>query len=86
MKQKIKNIFSRKFILSACLVAGGVGTALKAASNPNVQIAGIVAACVAAVVYAWVEGKIDQVAVEGQVFEAIKEIEAIQTMNDDEEV
>ena len=81
---KIENIFSRKFILSAALVAGGIATGLKAVDNPSVQIAGVVIACVSGIVYTIVEGKIDATAIAGDVEESIAEIEKIKT--DEKEV
>jgi len=77
IKQKLGNIFSRKFIVSAALVAGGIATGLKAVDNPNVQIAGIVIACVAGIVYTVVEGTVDIKAIAGDVEESIAEIEKI---------
>lgn len=87
MKDKFQNLFSRKFLLSALIVLAGVGAAFKGASDPKVQIIGIVAACVAAVVYAWVEGSCDKAAITQYVAEAIDDIEKIKEeseVNDNE--
>lgn len=83
---KIENIFSRKFILTATLVIGGIATGLKSVDNPSVQIAGVIIACAAGVVYTIVEGKIDAVAIAGEVEESIAEIEKIKENTENEEV
>lgn len=77
LKKKLGNIFSRKFLLSTALVVGGLGTALKESSNPEVQIVGIITACISAVVYSWIEGKVDISAIESTVAGAIKDVEEI---------
>lgn len=76
MSQKFKNFFSRKFLLSALVVIGGIGTSLKTLDDPIAQVIGILVACIAAVVYNIVEGNVDVTAIEERVTQAIAEIEA----------
>lgn len=85
LKQKIKNIFSRKFLISAAIVASGIGTALKTANNPSVQIIGIVVACVAACVYAIVEGMVDTNSIEAKIEGAIAEVNKVKEEAKDNE-
>jgi biopolymer transport protein ExbB/TolQ len=84
MVQKFKNLFSRKFILSALVVIGGVGTSLKTLNDPTAQIVGILVACVAAVVYNIVEGNVDVTAIEEKVSQAIAEIETTKKTEESE--
>lgn len=84
-KQKIKNLFSRKFLISATIVASGVGMALKTANNPKVQITGIIIACLAACVYALVEGMIDANSIEAKIEEAISEVNKVKEEAKDHE-
>lgn len=85
LKQKFKNIFSRKFLISAAIVASGIGTALKSANDPAVQITGIVVACIAACIYSIVEGMVDANSIEAKIEEAISEVNKVKEEAKDHE-
>lgn len=84
MKSKIKNLFSRKFILSALIVIGGIGTSLKTIDNPTVQIVGVAVACVAACVYAYVEGQCDIEAIKKNILDALDKYQEIKEKEENE--
>lgn len=84
MKSKIKNLFSRKFILSALIVIGGIGTSLKTIDNPTVQIIGVGVACVAACVYAYVEGQCDIEAIKKNILDALDKYQEIKEKEESE--
>ncbi len=78
MNNIIKKITSRKFIVTAVIIAAGIGAALKSANNEKVQIAGYVIAGVAAVAYMVIEGTVDKASVQAEtknVLDAVEDIE-----------
>lgn len=82
MKAKLKNLLSRKFLISLFTVAGGLGMGLKAVNNPSVQIAGIIVACVAAVGYSVIEGQCDVESIASTITDAVREIEDLTESNE----
>lgn len=78
MDKIIKKITSRKFIVTAVIITAGIGTTLKSASNEKVQIAGIVIAGVAAIVYQAIEGSIDKASVESETKKIIDAVEGVE--------
>ena len=76
MDSIIKKITSRKFIVTAVIIAAGIGAALKSANNEKVQIAGIVIAGTAAVIYQAIEGSIDKAYVQTEATKMIEAVEA----------
>lgn len=75
MKNIVKKITSRKFIITAVIIIAGIGAALKSANNEKVQIAGYVIAGIAAVAYMVIEGTVDKAAVESTTTEVIQNVE-----------
>lgn len=78
MKPIINKITSRKFIITAVIVAAGIGAALKSADNEKVQIAGFVIAGVAAVVYQAIEGSIDKASVQTETKKVLDAVEGVE--------
>ena len=78
MNNIIKKITSRKFIVTAVIIAAGIGAALKSANNEKIQIAGYVIAGIAAVAYMVIEGTVDKASVQAEtknVLDAVEDIE-----------
>ena len=59
MKDKLINLFSRKFILTALATLIGIATFFANNGDTKVQIAGLLVVLIAQVVYNLVEGNID---------------------------
>lgn len=78
MNNILKKITSRKFIITAVIVAAGIGAALKSADNEKVQIAGFVIAGVAAVVYQAIEGSIDKASVQTETKKVLEAVEGVE--------
>lgn len=85
MRNKIMNLFSRKFILSAAVVATGIGMSLQSLDYPRVRIAGIIVSGIAAAVYAYMEGKVDAEAVKNILTGVVDGIADVKTGDDDHE-
>ncbi len=83
MKNILKKITSRKFIITAVIVVAGIGAALKSADNEKVQIAGFVIAGVAAVVYQAIEGSIDKASVQTETKKMLDAVEDVE-INEEE--
>lgn len=86
MKDIVRKITSRKFVLTVVIVVTGLATAFKAVDNEKVQIAGCVMAAVATIVYSIVEGIVDKASVADTTIdciEAIKEIKGDEKENDE---
>lgn len=82
MKEKLKNLLSRKFLISLFAVTGGLGVGLKMVDNPSVQIAGVIVAGVAAVGYAVIEGQCDVESIASTIADAVREIKDLTENND----
>lgn len=79
MKNIIKKVTSRKFIVTAVIITGGLATAFKGSSNEKLQITGYIMAAVAAIVYMIIEGNIDKTSVANETAKAIEGIEIIES-------
>lgn len=84
MKDIVRKITSRKFVLTVVIVVAGLATAFKAVDNEKVQIAGCVMAAVATIVYSIVEGTVDKASVADTTIDCIEAIEAIKEIEGDE--
>lgn len=78
MKNIIKKITSRKFVITAIIVVAGIGAAFKSANNEKMQIAGYVMAGIAAIAYTVIEGTVDKASVQSTATEVIRGIETIE--------
>lgn len=78
MKNIVKKVTSRKFLVTVAIVATGIGTALKSANNETVQIAGYVIAGAAAIAYMVIEGTVDKAAVQTETKNVLDAVEGIE--------
>lgn len=78
MKDIVRKITSRKFVLTVVIVVAGLATAFKTVDNEKVQIAGCVMAAVAAIVYSIVEGTVDKAYVADTTIDCIESIKGIE--------
>lgn len=78
MDKSIQKITSRKFIVTAVIIAAGIGAALKSANNEKVQIAGYVIAGTAAVAYMAIEGTVDKASVQAETKNMLDAVEGIE--------
>lgn len=78
MKNIVKKVTSRKFIITVVIIAAGIGAALKSANNEKVQIAGYVIAGAAAVAYMVIEGTVDKAAVQTETKNILDAVEGIE--------
>ncbi|MBR4543558.1 MAG: hypothetical protein IKO53_05030 [Lachnospiraceae bacterium] len=76
MKNLYKKVTSRKFIVTAVLVAAGLGAAFKETNNDKLRLAGCVIAGVAGIAYAVIEGKIDAASVKAKAQEVLQAFSA----------
>ncbi len=83
MDKIIKKITSRKFIVTAVIIAAGIGAALKSANNEKVQIAGYVIAGVAAVAYMVIEGTVDKASVQAETKNVLDSVEGIEVNSEE---
>ncbi len=83
MNNIIKKITSRKFIVTAVIIAAGIGAALKSANNEKVQIAGYVIAGVAAVAYMVIEGTVDKASVQAETKNVLDAVEGIEVNSEE---
>lgn len=83
MKNLVKKITSRKFIVTAVIIAAGIGAALKSANDEKVQIAGYIIAGVAAVVYMIIEGTVDKAAVQTETKNILDAVECLENKTED---
>lgn len=71
MKNLYNKVTSRKFIVTAVIIAAGLGAAFKETNNDKLRLAGCVIAGVAGIAYAVIEGNIDKAAVKEKVKEML---------------
>lgn len=83
MKNILKKITSRKFIVTVAIIAAGIGAALKSANNEKVQIAGYVIAGVAAVAYMVIEGTVDKASVQAETKNVLDAVEGIEVNSEE---
>lgn len=83
MKNLVKKITSRKFIVTAVIIAAGIGAALKSANDEKVQIAGYIIAGAAAVVYMIIEGTVDKAAVQTETKNILDAVECLENKTED---
>lgn len=76
MKKLYKKVTSRKFIITAVLVAAGLGAAFKETNNEKLKLAGCAIAGAAGIAYAVIEGKIDAAAVKAKAQEVLQAFSA----------
>ena len=83
MNNIIKKITSRKFIVTAVIIAAGIGAALKSANNEKIQIAGYVIAGIAAVAYMVIEGTVDKASVQAETKNVLDAVEGIEVNSEE---
>lgn len=77
MKDKLTNLFSRKFLLTAITTIIGIATIFTNTEDPKIQIIGLAAVLVAQVVYNIIEGNIDAKSVVSQAAATMTKIDQL---------
>lgn len=85
MKDKLTNLFSRKFIMTALTTIIGLATLITNMDDPKIQIVALIVVLVAQVTYNVIEGNIDAKSVVSQAAATMTKINDILDAIPDEE-
>ena len=85
MNNFIKKVTSRKFIVTAVLIASGLAAAFQNANNVKLRMAVIIIAGIAGIAYSAIEGKIDKASVEKTALDILEGLEVAELKTEEEE-